>query len=227
MAEAGKAEYPLPMYVNAAMYGVVKDQFTPSRGHPWDLVMDVWRAGAPQIDILSPDVYNVGDFVAFCAKYTQSGNPLLIPETSSGPGCAARAIYALGRYDAIVFSPFGVDRLRKDSELASVYGLLSKLAPLILEHQGDGTMTAVLLRTNDPPQKVKVGSYTLEVMPARTRGASGTTPLPQNRPLGSVVHCYGAWRVLCGGRQRAGHVFLQHARHSARRHGHCGRRRLC
>ena len=45
VAEAGKAEYPLPMFVNAAMYGVVKDQFTPSRGRPWDLVMDVWRAG--------------------------------------------------------------------------------------------------------------------------------------------------------------------------------------
>jgi hypothetical protein len=182
VAEAGKAEYPLPMYVNAAMYAVVKDQFTPSRGRPWDLVMDIWRAGGPQIDILSPDVYNVADFEAFCAKYTQSGNPLLIPETSSGPGCAARAIYALGRYDAIGFSPFGVDRLGKESELAGVYGLLSKLAPLILEHQGNGTMSAVLLRTNDPPQKVKVGNYTLEVTPARPRSASGTTPPQQTAP---------------------------------------------
>jgi hypothetical protein len=182
VVEAGKAECALPMFVNAAMYAVVKDQFTPSRGRPWDLVMDIWRAGGPQIDILSPDVYSVGDFEAFCAKYTQSGNPLLIPETSSGPGCAARAIYAFGRYDAIGFSPFGVDRLGKDSELTGVYGLLSRLTPLILEHQGNGTMSAVLLHTNDPPQKVKVGNYTLEVTPARPRGASGTTPPQQSAP---------------------------------------------
>ncbi len=193
VAEAGKAEYPLPMFVNAAMYAVGRGpQFTPSRGRPWDLVMDIWRAGGPQIDILSPDVYSMGDFEAFCAKYTQSGNPLLIPETSSGPGCAARAIYAFGRYDAIGFSPFGVDRLGKDSELAGVYGLLSKLAPLILEHQGNGTMSAVMMRTNDPPQKVKVGNYTLEVAPARPRGRVRRDTTPANRPLNGVVHCDGA-----------------------------------
>ncbi|MGO8701877.1 MAG: DUF5597 domain-containing protein [Limisphaerales bacterium] len=199
VAEAGKAEYPLPMFVNAAMYGVVKDQFTPSRGRPWDLVMDVWRAGGPQIDILSPDVYNVGDFVAFCAKYTQSGNPLLIPETSRGPGCAARAIYAFGRYDAIGFSPFGVDRMSRDSELVGVYGFLSKLAPLILEHQGNGTMSAVLLHTNDPPQKVKVGNCTLEVMRERPRGASGTTPSQQTAPAVALFMATGPKEYYAAG----------------------------
>jgi hypothetical protein len=43
-------------------------------------------------------------------------------------------------------------------------------------------MSAVLLRTNDPPQKVKVGNYTLEVTLARPRGASGTTPSLQTAP---------------------------------------------
>jgi len=55
-----------------------------SNGRPLDVVMDVWRAGGPKIDILSPDAYSEGDFAGFCAKYTQSGNPLFIPETSGG-----------------------------------------------------------------------------------------------------------------------------------------------
>jgi len=33
--------------------------FYRSGGRPWDLVMDVWRAGAPRIDMLSPDIYSL------------------------------------------------------------------------------------------------------------------------------------------------------------------------
>jgi len=40
--EAGKAEYPIPMFVNAALYGLGRGpQPPPSGGRPWDLVMDV------------------------------------------------------------------------------------------------------------------------------------------------------------------------------------------
>ena len=31
--------------------------------------MDIWRAGAPRLDMLSPD--NYGNFVEFCAKYAR------------------------------------------------------------------------------------------------------------------------------------------------------------
>jgi hypothetical protein len=173
--EAGKAEYPIPMFVNAALYGLGRgSQPPPSGGRPWDLVMDVWRAGGPQIDFLAPDPHTVSDYAAFCAKYTQSGNPLFIPETNGGPGSAARMIYAFGRYDAIGYAPFAIERwVGKDPELAGVNEFLSRMAPLITAHQGKGTMSAVLLGPNDPPQKVQLGNYTLEasylvppVMPA-------------------------------------------------------------
>ena len=165
VAAAGKAEYPLPMFLNAALYGGGRGSQPASGGRPWDFVQDVWRAGAPQIDMLSPDIYG-GDFMTFCAKYTQSGNPLFIPETGFGPTLAARALYAFGRHDAIGFSPFGIDRadrLGNAPDLAGVYDLLAQLAPLISKHQGDGTMSAVMLGPNDPPQKVQVGNYTLKV----------------------------------------------------------------
>ena len=173
--KAGKAEYPIPMFVNAALYGLGRGpQPPPSGGRPWDLVMDVWKAGGPQIDFLAPDPHTVSEYAAFCAKYTQSGNPLFIPETNGGPGSAARMIYAFGRYDAIGYSPFAIDRWAgNDPELAGVNDFLARMAPLILAHQGKGTISAVLLGPNDPPQKVHLGGYTLEasylippVMPA-------------------------------------------------------------
>jgi hypothetical protein len=171
VAAAGKAEYPIPMYVNAAPDNFEsRNGAQPRRGQsvsPRDDLMDVWRAGAPRIDILSPDAYADGArFAEFCAKYTQSGNPLFIPETGVGPTSATRALYAFGRHDAIGFSPFGVDRedrLGHSPDLTEVYDLLSRMAPLILEHEGNGTMSAVLLGPKDPPQKIQLGNYTLEV----------------------------------------------------------------
>jgi hypothetical protein len=52
------------------------------------------------------------------------------------------------------------------------------LAPLISEHQGNGTMSAALLRWYDPPQKIQVGNYTLEVSFLRPRDLPGS-PVPQ------------------------------------------------
>jgi len=178
VAEAGKAEYPLPMYMNVWTYG-----FEPVRasGAPMPDLMDVWRAGAPRIDMYSPD--NATNFVVMLAKYTQSGNPLFIPEESPGVEGAARSLYAFGRHDAIGYSRMsgGVDRLETpDKDLIGSYDLIAQLTPLILEHQGTGTMSAVLLGPNDPPQKVQVGNYTLEAtfLGSRRVGPSATAPEP-------------------------------------------------
>jgi hypothetical protein len=182
VAAAGKAEYALPMFVNAALYGVGRTEFPPSGGRPWDLVMDVWKAGAPRIDILAPDAY--GNFTEFCAKYSRPGNPLFIPESLNGAVGAARVLYAFGRNDAIGFSAMGaVERSNApDTDLIGSYDLIEQLAPLISEHQGNGTMSAVLLGPDDPPQKVPVGNYTLTVSFVKPRVAPLTqpTPIPPN-----------------------------------------------
>jgi hypothetical protein len=176
VAEAGKAEYPLPMYMNVWTYG-----FEPvlASGAPMPDLMDVWRAGAPRIDMYSPD--NAKNFVVMLEKYTQSGNPLFIPEEAPGVEGAARSLYAFGRHDAIGYSRMagGVDRLETpDTDLIGSYNLIEQLAPLILEHQGNGTMSAVLLGPNDPPQKVRVGNYTIEAtfLGSRRVGPSATAP---------------------------------------------------
>lgn len=58
MVEAGKKEYPLPMFVNAWI--VQPEDKGPGdypSGGPQDHMHDIWRAGAPALDMLCPDVY--------------------------------------------------------------------------------------------------------------------------------------------------------------------------
>ena len=54
-------------------------------------------------------------------------------------------MWTIGNHDAIGFSPFGVDRSAgPDTALARAYEVMSQ-SRRVLEHQGTGTMTAVLL----------------------------------------------------------------------------------
>jgi hypothetical protein len=180
VAQAGKAEYPIPLYMNTWFYGFGKVAGTRQSGSPMPDVWDVWRAGAPGIDMYSPDCSS--HFAEFCAKYTQSGNPLFIPEMTGGPEGAAKAVYAFGHHDAIGFSRMrgGIERVvPPDTDLIRGYDVLTQLAPLIVEHQGNGTMSAVLLEPNDPPQKVRVGNYTLEGAYTQPRRVAPGTPAPQ------------------------------------------------
>jgi hypothetical protein len=192
VAEAGKAEYPLPMFVNAALYGIGRGPQPPaSGGRPWDSVMDVWKAGGPQIDMLSPDSYSESDFVAFCAKYSRPGNPLFIPENMGGPDGAARVLYVFGRHDAIGWTVMGLEDPRiphPDNDLIASFDTIAQMAPLIAEHQGNGTMSAVLLRgPNDPPQKIQLGNYTLEVKFYVMPKMFGVPPPPEPPPPAAAI----------------------------------------
>lgn len=164
VAAAGKAEHPLPMYVNAAlMRPSYKPGQYPSAG-PLPHLMDVWRAGAPEIDFLSPDIY-FPNFVEWCNKYYQPGNPLFIPESRPEPG---NLFYAIGQCSAMGVSPFGIeDEFSKSCtsnlSVANAYEVLSQLAPLVLEHQGGETMAGVVLDETNRTQKIQLGNFTLNV----------------------------------------------------------------
>lgn len=172
VAAAGKAEYPLPMFVNAALIrpGHAPGRY-PSAG-PLPHLLDVWRAGAPSIDFLSPDIY-FPNFVEWVRKYDRPGNPLFIPEAgrAGAPGVAMNAFYAVGAHDAIGFSPFSIESIADPASdpLRRSYDVLAQLAPLILEHQGRGTIAGFLPVVafdgvvDDTPQKVTLGGYELTV----------------------------------------------------------------
>ena len=115
VAAAGKAAYPLPLYVNAAL----RDPDSPGHppkyevGGPNDNVFPLWKAAAPAIDILAPDIYmrDTAKYLKLLDLYRRPDNPLLVPETI-GQGPITRFFYAaLGR-GAIGYSPFGLDYTR-------------------------------------------------------------------------------------------------------------------
>ena len=199
VAEAGKAEYPIPMYVNAALSRTssIADAVKTGRrgsfaiGGPMADLLDVWRAGGPRIDMLSPDAYSDRDFTAWCEKYSRSENPLFIPENMGGADGAARVLYVFGRHDAIGWTIMGLEDPRiphPDNDLISSFDLIAQMAPLIAEHQGNGTMSAVLLRSpNDPPQKIQLGNYTLEVSFYRQPKMFGVAPPPDPPPPAAAI----------------------------------------
>jgi beta-galactosidase GanA len=166
VAAAGKAEYALPMFVNAALIrpGYQPGQY-PSAG-PLPHLLDVWRAGAPAIDFLAPDIY-FPTFVEWTRRYVRSGNPLFIPEALRNPDAAVNGLYALAEHDAIGFSPFAIESIGEPS--ASLLGasndLIAQLTPLILEHQGHGTMMGILPEQPDNPQpqplQLRLNGYVL------------------------------------------------------------------
>lgn len=166
VTEAGKTEYPLPMFVNAALIrpGYQPGQY-PSAG-PLPHLMDIWRAGAPKIDFLSPDIY-FQNFAEWARRYQRSGNPLFIPEAMPAPIGSVNALYAIGQHDAIGFSPFSIDSLDEETTNAvtASYDLLNQLAPLILDQQGKGVTAGLLPEGPDQrlPQQLRLGGYTLNV----------------------------------------------------------------
>jgi beta-galactosidase GanA len=187
VAEAGKAEYDIPMFVNAWLQQ--RDHAWPGTypsGGPVPQVINVWQAGAPAIDLLAPDIY-VPEFEEMCARFRRSGNPLFIPEARGDTRGIANAILALGKYDAIGYSPFGIDRFAgADTELARGYEIASQVAPLILEHQGKGTMTALLLDRDGQPQTVRLGGYDVEAR-FSTRSLGPATDAAPERVAGLLI----------------------------------------
>jgi uncharacterized protein DUF5597/glycosyl hydrolase family 42 (putative beta-galactosidase) len=159
--EEGKAEYDIPMFVNAWLQqpNMAWPGTYPSGG-PLPQVNDIWRAGAPACDMLTPDIY-VPYFDEVTERYIRNSNPLFIPETSTNPH---NALVAFGKYGAIGFSPFFIERrVGPDTDLATAYRLISEMAPAITAHQGTDKITAVRMTLGDPPLKVELGDYTLEL----------------------------------------------------------------
>jgi hypothetical protein len=188
VVQAGKAGYDIPMFVNGWLQQPNHAwPGTYPSGGPMPQVHDIWRAGAPDVDILAPDLY-LPYFDEVCERFMRNGNPLFIPETGTN---AANVIVAVGKYGAIGFSPFGIDGNRPiPPDLAAAYGMLDNMASMILAHQGTGAMTAVRMVQGDPPKQVKLGNYTLTFtytgritrLAPQAKGGVVASPPPPRQP---------------------------------------------
>ena len=112
VAAAGKAVKPLPMYVNAALRDPInpQDPYTYSSGGPTHNVLDVWKAAAPSIDLIAPDIYmrEHEKVMAVLNHYARPDNALFVAEIGNDLPYA-RFLYAVLGRGGIGFAPIGVD----------------------------------------------------------------------------------------------------------------------
>ncbi len=112
VVEAGKAVYPLPMYVNAALRDPVKYQApsTYAAGGPTWNVLDIWKIGAPSIALAAPDLYGhtYADITGEIARYHRPDNPLLDIEIGNDASFA-RYFFAILGNQGLGIGPFGMD----------------------------------------------------------------------------------------------------------------------
>lgn len=211
VASAGKAEYRLPMYANAAL---IRPGYHPGQypsGGPLPHLADVWRAGAPALDFISPDIY-FSNFAEWCRRYDRAGNPLFIPEAQRGLEASVNALYAIAEHDAIGFAPFGIESIAGPAAtaLADSYALLTGLAPTILAHQGRGTLAGVLPEGPEQrqPQQVVLGDCLLRVSYERAApanlvvaegGPGAAAASPGMMPAGGLIIATGRDEFLLAG----------------------------
>jgi hypothetical protein len=166
VARAGKAEYDIPMFVNAALMrpGHQPGQYI-SAG-PLPHLIDIWRAAAPSIDFIAPDIY-FPNFTEWTERYTRSGNPLFIPEALRNELASVNALYAVGEHNAMGFSPFGIESISGAAEtyLSKSYDILRQLEPLILGIKDKNAMRGFLQISDQQraPQQVRFGNYEMNV----------------------------------------------------------------
>ena len=151
LVKAGKAKYPLPMFVNAALNRTGRKPGEYPSGGPLPHLLDVWKAGAPSLDFLAPDIY-FPNFAQLAARYERADNMLFIPEAnnatnSQGP---ANAFFAFAELDSMGFSPFSIESLGDaPNALSQAYSMLNQLTPLILESRGHARMAGFRALINE------------------------------------------------------------------------------
>lgn len=176
IAAAGKAEFPIPLYINVwlsyppaelperrvAIPGI---QY-PSGGAV-EKYVGLWRALAPTIDMIGPDIYNSdsGFYREALHAYGRPDNALWIPETGRGDDFAKFLFYALGD-GAIGFSPFGIDH--PDAELpgsetpkahARNFALLGPMSDELARWNFDGKLKTSVEELGEPRQEIDFGSW--------------------------------------------------------------------
>jgi beta-galactosidase GanA len=114
VAKAGREAYDLPMYVNNAL----RDPLEPlapwhgnfASGGPTYDVVDIYKAVAPHLDIVGPDLYSPGSASvdASLDRFQRPDNALWVPEMSNAE-LYSRYVFAILGRGSLGVSPFGMD----------------------------------------------------------------------------------------------------------------------
>ncbi|HOW09960.1 MAG TPA: DUF5597 domain-containing protein [Bacteroidales bacterium] len=200
IAAEGKKELNIPMYCNAWLKS--PDSKYPGKfpsGGPLPEVADIWKAAGPAIDFLAPDIY-IDEYDRVLKQYSLNGNPIFIPECTFD---IAKELYAIGEYDALGFSPFGLDLKSRminfhNPDSAAVRNLykgnsiLRGMDQLILNNYGSDKMRGLFVDEETSQQSVALGDYVIKASLMRNQQQQ-----PEDKPgTGSVSRKTGGALII-------------------------------
>ena len=158
VAEAGKAVYDIPMFINLWLKG---------KHNETEMRMDFFHWATPHVDLIAPDNYrhDPRGFEDICAIHSREDNPFFMPETN-GDQLMFRAV---ADYNLIGYFFYGVEHhiiardgsLRPESEpLFDRVRCIASITPLLLKYQGTGKIHAIVPDEHMPFQRLDFDGYT-------------------------------------------------------------------
>ena len=201
IAAAGKREFNIPCYINVwidhpAAELPQRQLDTPGIAYPSggavQKFVGLWRALAPSIDMIGPDLYtdNSQFYRETVAAYRLANNPLWIPETGRDDRFAKFFFYALGQ-GAIGFSPFGVDQTGWNilgdipwKSHSSNFALIGPMSRQIAQLEFEGKLKTVIEEPGQATQELDFGDWQATV--------SFGFPQPDGRPAPGTKDAHGA-----------------------------------
>lgn len=175
MALAGKAAYDLPLTINVMLgeQGFEEPGLCYNSGAAVGRVIDIYKAAAPDIDLICPDMY-VPDrerYRRVCARYAREDNPLFIPECSGGGlANALNMIEAFADFGCIGMACFGAGHmvdmagnlLPESRDVALSMRTIANLAPLLIRYRGTGRIHALVQQEFMDKQYIRLPGYHVE-----------------------------------------------------------------
>ena len=172
VAAAGKAEYPLPMYTNAALRDPLTNPPATNyeSGGPTDNVIPIWKVAAPALDLVAPDIYLSGSerVLKVIELYDRPDNTLFVPEAGLIPD-NAKYLYEVVAHGGIGFSPFGIDGNRqKHSAIETAdrlapytqeYAMAEPMMRELAQWSFEGKIKAVVEREDHGKQTIDLGAW--------------------------------------------------------------------
>lgn len=171
VAAAGKAEYPLPLYVNAALRDPLTNPPATNyeSGGPTDNVILIWKIAAPAVDLVAPDIYlsKSEEIMKVLELYDRTDNTLFVPEVGAGLD-KPKYLYEVVARGGIGFSPFGIDGNNEEMEketherlspIAAEYAIATSMTKELAKWGFEGKVKAAIEREDHKEQKIDLGAW--------------------------------------------------------------------
>jgi len=201
IAAAGKKEFEIPLYINVwidypAAQLPQRQIDEPGIGYPSggavQKVVGLWRALAPALDMIGPDIYTSHSATVqqVFDTYNRPDNPLWVPETGRSDEYGKFFFYALGK-GALGFAPFGVDRsgwnITGDEPWkrhAANFALIGPMSREIAQLEFEGKVKTAVEEPGQTSQEIDFGPWQATV--------SYGYPQPDGRPAPGTRDAHGA-----------------------------------